>query len=33
MRNNFNIIRFLVFKNAYSYTVGADFSFFNAQTV
>ena len=31
--NNFNIVRFLEFKNAYSYTVGVEFSFFNAQTV
>ena len=27
------MVRFLAFKNAYSYTVGAEFSFFNAQTV
>ena len=27
------MVRFLAFKNAYSYTVGVKFSFFNAQTV
>ena len=32
-RRNFNIVGFLAFKNAYSYTVGVEFSFFNAQTV
>ena len=31
--NSFNIICFLEFKNAYSYTGGVEFSFFNAQTV
>ena len=29
----FNIVRFLAFKHAYSYTVDAEFSFFNAQSV
>ena len=30
-RRNFNIVGFPAFKNAYSYTVGVEFSFFNAQ--
>ena len=32
-RRNFNIVGFLAFKNAYYYTVGVEFSFFNAQPV
>ena len=32
-RRNFNIVGFLEFKNAYSYTVGVEFYFFIAQSM